>query len=428
MKPKVSVIMPSLNVGAYIKEALDSVTAQTLREIEIICIDAGSTDGTREMIEKCAKNDNRINILDSPIKSYGRQVNIGISVAKGEYLAVVETDDYIDASMYECLYEIAVKYNLDYVKCDYDAYITDENGQRIFTRRCVSNNTFFYENIFIPKDNPIEVADDSYLWNGIYKNSFLKKNHISFSETLGAAFQDIGFLHKVKVCCERAKYVPKSFYRYCTDRDGASSNTGRSLQFLRQEYGLLVDNISTYDSKECRLLYVRMARAFARACMEISEDGLDKKDIIDSCKWFTSILSKAQGEKYLEEEDIPFSLKKTYTILLKSIEGYIEYRNNRKYEFNKCLKGHKPIVIFGCGIFGREALQYINRLGYVVDYFMDNSSSTWNTIICGVPVISPNMIEKLPTDSRFIVANEKHSREIKEQIESIRKDNSVIVY
>ena len=80
--PKVSVIMPSLNVGKYIRESLTSVCNQTLKEIEIICVDAGSTDGTLEIIKEFAASDKRIKVIHSDKKSYGYQMNVGIHEAQ----------------------------------------------------------------------------------------------------------------------------------------------------------------------------------------------------------------------------------------------------------------------------------------------------------------------------------------------------------
>ena len=94
-KPKISVIMPSLNVGDYMEQCLSSVLNQSLKEIEVICVDAGSTDQTLDIIKKHQKNDKRIKIINSDKKSYGHQVNIGLKEASGIYISIVETDDYI---------------------------------------------------------------------------------------------------------------------------------------------------------------------------------------------------------------------------------------------------------------------------------------------------------------------------------------------
>ena len=104
---KVSVILPSYNVGKYIRECLNSVVNQSLQEIEIICIDAGSTDGTRDIILEFADRDERIRLIDSEKKSFGYQENLGIALAKGEYIGFVETDDYVRTDMCEVLYNAA---------------------------------------------------------------------------------------------------------------------------------------------------------------------------------------------------------------------------------------------------------------------------------------------------------------------------------
>lgn len=96
---KVSVIMPVYNVGEYLEECLKSVINQTLKEIEIICVNDGSTDGSLQILNKFVELDKRIRIINKENTGYGHSVNCGIDEAQGEYIGVVETDDYIDASM-----------------------------------------------------------------------------------------------------------------------------------------------------------------------------------------------------------------------------------------------------------------------------------------------------------------------------------------
>ncbi len=427
MIPKVSIIMPSLNVGLYIKEAIESVRNQSLEEIEIISIDAGSTDGTKEIIEEQAKTDSRIKIIDSSIKSYGHQVNIGIEAAKGEYVAILETDDYVEAGMYEKLFNIASSMDLDYIKSDYDAYITDA-GKRCFTRRKLSDNRDLYKRAFIPIDYPVDAADDSYLWNGIYKLSFLHDNGIKFSETPGASFQDVGFLHKVKAHAKKVIYTDESFYRYCTDREGASSNSGKSLRFLRQEYGLLLNEVSLMSSEEQRLLFVRMARAFSRAAMESSESFLETEEARDICEWYRTRVKEAESNHYVGVQDIPSGLKETFNHLITSPEDYVEFRKKRKYELEQFIKNSSKIVVFGCGIYGREAEKIIASLGYQVSYFMDNGQGTWGTKVNGIEVVSPDRVSELPNDVGFIIANEKYRQEILSQLKSLKRDVNTYIY
>ena len=113
---KITIIMPSLNVRNYIRPCIESVLNQTLEDIDILSIDAGSTDGTLEILEEYAAADDRLQVIHADKKSYGYQVNLGIESANSEYIGIVETDDIIASNMYERLYQTAAVQNLEYVK------------------------------------------------------------------------------------------------------------------------------------------------------------------------------------------------------------------------------------------------------------------------------------------------------------------------
>ena len=168
MEVKVSVILPSFNVRNYIEEAVRSAMEQTLQEIEIICIDAGSDDGTWEILSELAESDERIILRQSAVKSYGYQVNMGIDMAKGEYIAILETDDYVDSQMYEKLYQEAVLQDYDFVKSDYFLYRTQNDGKRIFLRRYSFQDDELYNKSVEPVDYSAIAVGDGDLWTGIY--------------------------------------------------------------------------------------------------------------------------------------------------------------------------------------------------------------------------------------------------------------------
>lgn len=233
---KISVIMPSLNVENYIEECLQSVCAQTLEEMEIICVDAGSTDGTVSIIKKYASKDFRIRLIHSNKKSYGYQVNIGIQRACGQYIAILETDDYIDADMYASLYEIAESTGCDYVKANFRGYQTTVEGDRLYWDYYVftedKNN---YDHVLDVAEHMGIIRRDQCVWSGIYRRNFLIENKIKCNESSGAAYQDIGFLQQIFWHANKAYYLNKPFYNYCTDREDSSSNRGDGLRFAYQE-------------------------------------------------------------------------------------------------------------------------------------------------------------------------------------------------
>src|SRR5574344_2160891 len=130
--PKVSVIIPIYNVEKYLRQCLDSVVNQTLKDIEIICINDGSTDSTLSIIKEYATNDNRIKIIDKKNSGYGDSMNQGLDMATGDYIGIVESDDFAELNMFDKLYNKAIENNLDLVRCQYFHYKTKENINELF--------------------------------------------------------------------------------------------------------------------------------------------------------------------------------------------------------------------------------------------------------------------------------------------------------
>ena len=117
--PKVSIIVPTYNVEAYLVECMESITNQTLEDIEIICINDGSTDGSLAILKSYAEKDKRIVLVDKENGGYGIGMNIGMSLATGEYIGIVEPDDFVPVNMFGDLYKIAKENDLDFVKADF---------------------------------------------------------------------------------------------------------------------------------------------------------------------------------------------------------------------------------------------------------------------------------------------------------------------
>ena len=115
---KVSIIVPVYNVEKYLKQCLDSILAQTLKEIEVICVDDGSADSSGEILDQYALQDGRVKVLHRENRGYGSAMNAGLDAAMGEYVGIVESDDCILPEMYQTLYEATDSEKLDIVKSD----------------------------------------------------------------------------------------------------------------------------------------------------------------------------------------------------------------------------------------------------------------------------------------------------------------------
>lgn len=220
--PKVSIIMPSLNVQPYIRQCVDSVLNQTLNDIEILCIDAGSTDGTLEILQEFAQKDHRIRLLHSDRRSYGYQVNLGIKNSVAEYIGIVETDDYIVPEMFEILYSAAVNAGRpDVVKSgNYVIWPAPDGGERI---------TEDYP-IDLPSGSVFQLSDHYELlighpniWTCIYKRAFIKKNNIHVVEAPGGGWVDVPFLYQTLCEAGQICWVNKPLYYYRRNNPTAST-------------------------------------------------------------------------------------------------------------------------------------------------------------------------------------------------------------
>ena len=232
--PKVSIIMPAYNVEKYIRECMDSVVKQTLEDIEIIVVDDGSTDSTGRILDGYAETDRRIRVIHKENSGYGASMNMGLKEAKGEYIGIVETDDFAESDMFELLYDTAKKFDADAVKCNYFKYYSQKEPQDRFFE-CLKD-VYEYYRPFAPKDHPVIFKVSPSIWSGIYRRSMITDNDIRFLETPGASYQDTGFAFKIWSCAEKAVLVDKALLHYRLDNEGSSVNNEKKVFCVCDEY------------------------------------------------------------------------------------------------------------------------------------------------------------------------------------------------
>ena len=216
----VSVLVPAYNVEKYLRQCLDSLVNQTLEDLQIICINDGSKDSTLAILEEYARNDERIEIISKENTGYGHSMNLGLAKARGEYVGLVEPDDFADVHMFEKLYCAAVEHDADVVKSNYYAHETDRNPD---DDELIENLEHCrYATVFKPREQCQVMIMQPAIWSAIYKRSFLEENAIRFLETPGASFQDTGFNFKVLAAAERAYLLKDGFLHYRIDNAASS--------------------------------------------------------------------------------------------------------------------------------------------------------------------------------------------------------------
>ena len=238
---KVSIIIPTYNVEMYLVECMESVIHQTLKDIEIICINDGSTDGSLEILKSYAQKDDRIVLVDKENGGYGIAMNIGLEKATGEYIGIVEPDDFVKLDMYESLYQIAKDNDLDFVKADFYRFKrTDEDDMNMVYNR-LSKNPEDYNKVFNPSEDTEAIRYIMNTWSGIYKKEFIEKHHIRHNETPGASFQDNGFWFQTFIFATRAMIVDKPYYMNRRDNPNSSVHNREKVYCMNIEYDHIRD-------------------------------------------------------------------------------------------------------------------------------------------------------------------------------------------
>ncbi len=239
--PKVSLIVPTYNVEQYLVECMESITNQTLEDIEVICINDGSTDGSLSILQSYADKDKRIIIVDKENGGYGIGMNIGLEMATGEYIGIVEPDDFVPVNMFGNLYDIAKGNNLDFVKADFYRFERATNGDMFLTYNHLSKKEEDYNIVFNPSETPEAIRWIMNTWSGIYKREFLNKWNIRHNETPGASFQDNGFWFQTFVFATRAMIIDKPYYMNRRDNPNSSVKNMQKVFCVNVEYDHIKD-------------------------------------------------------------------------------------------------------------------------------------------------------------------------------------------
>lgn len=423
MLPKVTIIMPSLNVADYIEECIKSAIAQTLKEIEILCIDAGSTDGTLDILQKYASLDSRIRLINSDKRSYGYQVNLGIKLAQGEYVAILETDDYISETMYELLYTKAYQYNLDYIKGDYIRveHIYDETYYSPVSMFHAGENGL-YNKVISTQNMPELYWRDIHIWKGVYKKEFLISNEIFLNESEGAAYQDYGFGLLLHTKAIRGMFVPNQCYYYRWGRIGASSGNKNILKYSYQEFKRVLEKkLIQPTEKQLSQIYYRIAIDFpseySRVLKMVNYD-IDSEYLKPYYGWFKNLIQEAVSSGKLTEKQGSEQFWKDLHMLMEYPEKYAdnikETDENRQHNID--LLNSNGVVIFGAGNFGMQAYKLLRSYGIKISAVVDNDFQKWGTLLERCIIISLEQCIKDNENSFYIIANSKHKQDIRKQL------------
>lgn len=208
--PKISVIIPVYNVEPYLRECLDSVVNQTLRDIEIICVNDGSTDNSGAILAEYAAQDKRITIITQENRGLSAARNVGMDVAKGKYIYFIDSDDYIDLDALEILHDRAEELELDLLCYDFINFCDGIEGEPWQLVRHEYGGVQRGEELLrrMRDENAYAIA----VWTMLYHRVYLQKIGARFRE--GAIYEDITFTAFAMLNANRVSHIGQKLYHY----------------------------------------------------------------------------------------------------------------------------------------------------------------------------------------------------------------------
>lgn len=224
-EPAVSIIVPIYNVERFLEQCLQSIADQTLDNIEVICVNDGSTDSSPEIIDQFAQSDSRFNAIHKKNEGYGKGVNTGIEIAKGSYIGIVEPDDYIAPTMFQTLFDAAERHDRpDVVKGSYwricDADTPNEKIRPAYYLHKIKH----VDEVFSLSEDAELLFHHPSIWSAIYRHDFLDEHRIRMMEIPGAGWVDNPFLMETLAQAQSIVYVDEPLYYYREFNNGSSSN------------------------------------------------------------------------------------------------------------------------------------------------------------------------------------------------------------
>lgn len=279
--PKISVIVPCYNAEKYLAECMDSIVGQEFTDMEIIAVNDGSQDDTLNILRSYEQKDGRIQVLDLPHGGYGKAMNAGIKMATGEYVGIVESDDFISSDMYAELYG-KVQPGVDIVKANFFDYYAFpgkepeayENKERISLSGMKEQFTL--------RDVPEILTGHPSVWSAIYRRAFLLENQIQFQEEKGGGWVDNPFFFETLCKAKSIVWVPTALYYYRKSNQESSSKKfeNPALPFERMMDNLDVLERNHYTGEE--FLRLACARAMMYLKGALNEcDYANNHDIIN---------------------------------------------------------------------------------------------------------------------------------------------------
>ncbi len=352
---KVSVIIPVYNAEKYLAQCLDSVAGQTLKELEIILVNDGSTDGSLRLMQSYQKKDARIQIVDQNNQGPAMARNAGLGLAKGEYLAFLDADDFFSPEMLEALYVSCVEQD-----ADVGVVRSWEYDER--TREC-SDMKFSVKEAFLPGNNPFSYHDapdcifnifKGWAWDKLFRRAMVEQNHLRFQDLKSS--EDMLFVYMSLVHANRIYVINKEMaYHRINVNTSVSSSREKSWKCFYtalvqmkedlQAAGVYAEVEKSFinwvaEFTTWQMFTFQDRKVFLQAFQLMHEEGIQFFGIMDHEESYFYMKHEYDFCKFLQEKD----LLDCADVLFKRLENERDNLVKERDELLQALKDSKAEV------------------------------------------------------------------------------------
>ena len=329
---KVGVVIPVYNVEEYLRECLDSIVNQTLKELKIIIVNDGSKDSSLNIINEYASKDDRIFVINKSNSGYGDSMNKGLELAYEldvEYIAIMEPDDYISLDGYENLYKLAKENDVELLRANIVSVFYDDNNEKNYFNNSLLRATPHLYDKLINIEDYKEIFNMNSNCAGLFKTGFLKNNNIWFNTTPGASYQDIGFWFQSYALSKKLYFTENRYYHYRRNRPGSSENIVKNIYTICEEMKYIHNFLTNNKDLKEKYNYEYYKTMYSSYRMVLQK--------IDESKWeeFLNMIS-TEFKKALDSNDLTIEdVSKISQDLIKIIEDPSSYLNDNIEEMRK---------------------------------------------------------------------------------------------
>lgn len=322
MEHLISIIVPVYKVEKYLNRCIESIVAQTYKNLEIILVDDGSPDNCPKMCDSWAQRDERIKVIHKPNGGLSDARNAGLDIAKGDMIAFVDSDDYIDTKMYQIMMDAMQIHDADLVSCG--RYIVSNQSMR--RQRCLREAKTF-DSVSAVRELLSDGVINEASWDKLYKKKLFE--NIRFP--VGEINEDVVIMPQILDQCKKIVHVGVPLYYYCQNEGSITKsgyNTGKRiiLKHMKQITVYVEKNHPELEKAE-KLFQAKHALSML---MTILSEESGKKDFESDYFQYLSILKETIGSMLCSHR---ISISEKVKALLILTGAYVPIRNMKKKYF-----------------------------------------------------------------------------------------------